>query len=142
MAWTRRFINLFRQQRLNQELHDEMSAHIEEAIEQGRDPEEVRRAFGSTLLHRDQSRDAKVIGWLDSLRADAVFGWRQLIKNKTTSAVAILSLGLAFGACTSAFRLIDALLLRRLPIQNPERLYVFRYEGIGYDGSPMTGEAC
>ncbi len=141
MSWTKRFINLFRQRRLNQELDEEMASHIEEAIEHGRDPEEVRRAFGSMLLHRDQSRDARVIGWLDSLRADAILGWRQLGKSKATSVVAILSLGLAFGACTSAFRLIDALLLRPLPIKNPERLYVFRYKGIGYDGSLMTIEA-
>ena len=62
--------------------------------------------------------------WLDSLRADAVFGWRQLMKRKVTSAAAILSLALAIGACTAAFRLIDALLLRPLPVAHPERLYV------------------
>jgi hypothetical protein len=50
---------------------------------------------------------------IDSLRADASFGWRQLTKKKVTSGAAILSLALAIGACTSAFRLIDALLLRR-----------------------------
>src|SRR3954452_14345480 len=61
---------------------------------------------------------------LDSLRADAVFGWRQLNKHRATSAAAILSLGLAMGACTAAFRLIDALFLRPLPISDPQRLYV------------------
>jgi predicted permease len=60
---------------------------------------------------------------LDSLRADLIFGWRQLNKRKATSAAAILSLGLAIGACTAAFRIIDALFLRPLPIANPERLY-------------------
>jgi predicted permease len=63
-------------------------------------------------------------GWLDSLRSDAVFGWRQLNKHKVASAAAILSLGLAMGACTAAFRLIDALFLRPLPISDPQRLYV------------------
>jgi len=65
----------------------------------------------------------KIITWLDSLRADAVFAWRRLRKSKVTSMAAILSLALAIGACTSAFRLIDALLLRPLPIAHPERLY-------------------
>ena len=88
------------------------------------------------------SRFANLIPWLNVFRGDAVFGWRQLHKRKVESAVAILSLGLAFGACTSAFRLIDALLLRPLPIKNPERLYVFRYEGIGFGGSPTIGEPC
>ena len=58
----------------------------------------------------------RLIPWLDSVRADLVFGCRQLAKNKATSAAAILSLGLAIGACTSAFRLIDAVLLRPLPV--------------------------
>src|SRR5277367_5909784 len=66
---------------------------------------------------------------LDSLRADAVFGWRQLKKSKVTTAAAILSLGLAIGACTSAFRIIDALLLRPLPVDQPERLHVVAFEG-------------
>jgi hypothetical protein len=66
---------------------------------------------------------------LDSLRADTIFGWRQIRKNKVTSAAAILSLALAIGACTSAFRLIDALLLRPLPVAHPERLYSLSREG-------------
>ena len=48
--------------------------------------------------------------------------------------MAILSLALAIGACTSAFRLIDALLLRPLPIREPERLYALFRKGIGPDG--------
>jgi putative ABC transport system permease protein len=112
-----------RSDRLNREIDEELESHIREAIEQGRDPAAVRRAFGSALRHREESRDVRLIGWLDSLRADAVFGWRQLAKSKVTSAAAILSLALAIGACTAAFRLIDALLLRPLPVGNAERLY-------------------
>ncbi len=62
-------------------------------------------------------------GGSDSSAPDAVFGWRQLNKRKATSAAAILSLGLAIGACTSAFRIIDALFLRPLPIANPGGLF-------------------
>ena len=122
---------------MSREIDEELSAHIEEAIEQGRDPVEARRAFGSPLRQREASRDVKVVAWLDSLRADAVFGWRQIKKQKVTSAAAILSLGLAIGACTAAFRLIDALLLRPLPIAHPERLYGLSRQGINpEDGKP------
>ena len=77
--------------------------------------------------------------WLDSLRADAVFGWRQIRKNRVTSAAAILSLALAIGACTSAFRLIDALLLRPLPVAEPERLYTLSRLGFVDDyGKPTS----
>src|SRR5436190_24287516 len=80
---------------------------------------------------------AQVRAWVDSLRADAVFGRRQLQKKKVSSAVAILSLALAIGACTSAFRLIDALLFRPLPVANPERLHTVAFQGAGADGKSM-----
>src|SRR6266851_9612942 len=60
------------------------------------------------------------------------------MKKKVTSAAAILSLALAIGACTSAFRLIDALLLRPLPVKEPERLFALYRQGIGFDGKPQT----
>jgi putative ABC transport system permease protein len=121
--WSR-FRNVLRGDRLTREIDEEIRSHIEEAIAQGRDPAEARTAFGPALSMREESRDIRLLVWLDSLRADAVFGWRQLMKRKATSAAAIVSLALAIGACTSAFRLIDALLLRPLPIAEPGRLYV------------------
>src|SRR5882672_5945221 len=135
--WTR-ISNVFRGDRLRRELDEERESHIEEAIRQGRDPLEARAAFGSALRQREESRDVKLVAWLDSLRADAVFGWRQLLKKKVTSAAALLSLALAIGSCTSAFRLIDALLLRPLPVTKPEQLYSLARKGIGFDGKPQT----
>src|SRR6266568_800764 len=131
MSLWSRLANVFRGDRLSREIDEELHSHMQEAIEQGRDPGEVRKAFGSALRQRDESRDVRAIAWLDALRADAVFGWRQLKKNKVTSAAAILSLALAIGSCTSAFRLIDALLLRPLPVAHPERLHVVAFEGFG-----------
>src|SRR5579864_1865701 len=138
MSLWSRIGNVLRGDRLNREIDEELEAHIEEAIARGRDPVEARRAFGSTLRHRENSRDVRLLSWLESLRADAIFGWRQLNKTKVTSLAAILSLALAIGACTSAFRLIDALLLRPLPVANPERLYDLSRQGIGPEGKPQT----
>src|SRR5579862_1078084 len=134
MALWSRISNVFRGERLNREIEEEFEAHVTEAIAQGRDPEEARRALGAAMRQRQESHDVRVVGWLDSLRADLVFGWRQLKRNRVTSAAAILSLALAIGACTSAFRLIDALLWRPLPIEHPERLYVLSRQGFGFDG--------
>ena len=131
MSLWSRMANVLRGDRLSREIDEELQSHIQEAIEQGRDPAEARRAFGSALRQLDESHDIRVIPWLDSLRADAIFGWRQLKKNKVTSAAAILSLALAIGACTSAFRLIDALLLRPLPVADPDNLYAMFCRGMG-----------
>jgi predicted permease len=135
--WTR-IANVFRTERVNREIDEELEAHVAEAMASGRDAAEARRALGSALRHREESRDARIVSWLDSLRADAVSGWRQLRKTKVTSAAAILSLALAIGACTAAFRLIDALLLRPLPVAGTERLYLPYRSGIGWDGKPES----
>jgi hypothetical protein len=139
--WSR-VVNVFRGNRLNREIDEELESHVAEAIEQGRDPVEVRRAFGSPLRQREASRDARLLVWVDSLRADAIFGWWQLLKRRITSAAAILSLGLAIGSCTGAFRIIDALLLRPLPVAHLEQLYALAYRGIDFDGKTRTGDSC
>jgi predicted permease len=76
--------------------------------------------------------------WLDSLGADATLGWRRLRKSKVTSAAAILSLALALGSCVAAFRLIDALLLRPLPIAHADRLYGLARNGFVNLGKSST----
>jgi len=134
MSLLTRIKNALTPNRLHTEIDEELQSHIDEAIANGRDPNEVRRGFGSSLHHRESSRDAKLLPWLDSLRADALFGLRQLRKNKITTAAAILSLALALGACTSAFRLIDALLLRPLPVAHADRLYLLTRKGLNFNG--------
>jgi predicted permease len=124
MSFLSRITYAFRGDRLNHEIDEEFAAHIEEAIAAGNDPAEVLRTFGSQLRLREQSRDTRIVAWLDCLCSDVVFGWRQLLKRKVTTAAAVLSLALAIGACTSAFRLIDALFLRPLPVAHADRLNV------------------
>src|SRR6516162_10834105 len=131
--WTR-LRNTFRNEGLQREIDEELESHIAEAIAQGRDPDEARRAFGSPLRHREASRDARLITWLDSLRADAIFGLRQLRKSKITSAAAILSLALAMGLAVAGFRLIDAFLWRPLPVAHADRLYALVRQGLGPSG--------
>ncbi len=138
MSWWSRMTNVFRGDGLSREIDEELEGHIAEAMEQGRDAAEARREFGSMLRTREESRDVRLAAWLDTVRADAVFGWRQLVKRKVTSLAAVLSLALAIGACTSAFRLIDALLLRPLPVAHAERLYMLYRAGIGFDGKAQT----
>ncbi len=135
--WSRVW-NVFRGDKLNRELIEEYESHIDEALAEGRDPKEVRRSFGPLLQHREASRRARVAGWIDGLHADVIFGWRQIQRNRITSAAAVLSLALAMGACSGAFRLIDALLLRPLPVADPEHLYAISYDAPGFQGKPYS----
>lgn len=124
MSWIKRFSNVFRQRRLNREIEEELASHVEEAIERGSSAEEAKKALGSVLQHREHSRDIRLLPWLESLAADIVFGWRQLRKRPAVSAAAILSLALAIGATTAAFRLVNAVLLRTMPVTDPQGLFV------------------
>ena len=100
-------------------------------------PKEAHRAFGSALRAGEASHNIRVAGWLESLLADLRFGWRQLGRNKVASAAAVLSLALGIGSCVAAFRLIDALLWRPLPISGSSRLYVLSRKLIGPEGRPI-----
>jgi predicted permease len=136
MSLWSRISNALFGERLNREIEEELQAHIEEAIASGRDPREAHRAFGSALHAREASHSVRVVGWLESLLADVRFGWRQLCRNKITSVAAVLSLALGIGSCVAAFRLIDALLWRPLPISNSSKLYVLSRKMTGLYGKP------
>lgn len=113
MSMWNRIRNVFRRDAVAKEIEEELADHVAEG---GRIAHPLRIA--------EQSRDVRLMPWLDLLASDIVFGWRQLKKNRAATAAAVISLGLAIGSATSAFRLIDALLLRPLPVANPERLFV------------------
>jgi hypothetical protein len=140
--WSR-VANAVRGERLSGEISEELESHIAEAVEQGRDPDEARRALGSNYQQRhqrDTSYKIRTVGWLESLRADIIFGWRQLKRNQLISIVAILSLALAMGACIGAFRLMDALLWRPLPVAHAERLYVLSRQAFTPQGQPIRSD--
>jgi len=117
MSMWNRIRNVFRREALANEIAEELADHVAEG---GRIESKLRVA--------EESRDIRLVPWLDAIAADVVFGWRQLKKNRAVTAAAVLSLALAIGSSTSAFRLIDALLLRPLPVANPDQLYVIATE--------------
>jgi hypothetical protein len=130
MSLWSRLTNVFRSDRLDQDLDDEQRFHIEaragelEARGLSREAalEQAARQFGRRLQLRESSRDVKLMPWLDSLWRDVRFGQRLLRKDAVVSLAAIVSLGLAIGACTAAFSLVDALILRKLPVRDPDTL--------------------
>jgi len=68
-----------------------------------------------------------IIEWLDSALQDARYGFRTIAANKTFSMVAILSLALGIGANTAIFSFMDSLLLRSLPVSDPESLALLNW---------------
>jgi predicted permease len=130
MSRLSRLLNVFRADRVADDLDDELRFHLESTIEQlvaeGRTPEdaarEARLRLGNALALRERSRDIKLLPWLEALARDVGIGARMLRKDAVAAVAAAMSLGLAMGACTAAFMLVDALLLRELPVREPHRL--------------------
>src|SRR5215468_5933777 len=126
----RRVRGLWRSETIHQEITDELQFHIdmrvEENIRRGMSPDEARldaeRNFGNLTRIKEQGYDVRGGQWLETVWQDLRYGMRVLLKNKTVTLVAVLSLALGIGANTAIFSLLDALLLKTLPVKNPEQL--------------------
>jgi predicted permease len=126
----RRLLMLLRRSRFDRDLEEEMRLHREmrerEQIEAGVAPEEARyaahRRFGNEIVLREESREMWGWGWLESLFQDLRYGLRQLGRSPGFTVVVALSLALRIGANTAIFNLIDAVMLKTLPVRDPDRL--------------------
>ncbi len=147
MKLLHRLLGLVRQddRRLDHEVAQHLEMATEDYVRAGLPLHEARRQarldFGPVEATKEAYRDQSSWPWLESWLADLRFGWRQLWKHRIASATAILSLGLATGSCLAAFRLVDALLWRPLPIAHPERLYSLNRLGVGFNGQPSDFNA-
>jgi putative ABC transport system permease protein len=125
-----RFRSLFRKGRVEDELGDELRFHLEKLIEEniakGMSAEEARyaalREFGGVEQMKEECRDSWGVRLISELAQDIRYGLRQLCRNPGFTAVAILTLALGIGANTAIFSVIQALLLRSLPVPNPQEL--------------------
>src|SRR4029079_16794099 len=84
---------------------------------------------------------------MKTILTDLRFGMRGLLKNPAFTAVAVLSLALGIGANTALFSVVDAMLLKKLPVKDPDQLVLFRsvaprgFSAGGYYGSSRTDPA-
>ena len=115
----RRFHYLLHRRRLERELQDEMAAHRELAAADG------GRPFGNELRLREEARDAWGWTWLDRLGQDLRFAARLLRRAPGFTVLAVAMLALGIGANIAAFGFFNLMVLRPLPVREPETLLRF-----------------
>ncbi len=136
LPWLRRR----RAKRAETDIERELSLHLEleaqQNVEKGMSPEEAlrvaRATLGSTSLIREDVRALWRWRWLDQLRQDARCGARALTRRPGFAAMSVATLALTIGATTAIFSALHGILLRPLPVAEPDRLV--RILDIGYVG--------
>jgi predicted permease len=144
MSWLARARNLWRRDRLENDIRDELQSHVEmrssDNIALGMTPQDARadasRRFGNTTLLREKTRDSDLLGWMEAVVRDIRFGIRLLLKSPSFAGIALLSLALGIGANTAIFSLMNAVILRTLPVDKPVELEKFD----SYYSNPMYRE--
>ena len=130
MSWYHRLLNLVRSDRVARDIDREIDFHLAERVDElvaGGMSEsdawrEARRRFGHRQTFKERVYDIDVLAWLDSFIADLRYAARAFRSNPGFTLVAVLSLGLGIGANTAIFSLINAVMLRSLPVRQPEQL--------------------
>src|SRR5579862_4378733 len=116
-------------------LREEMELHLaEKAAELEADGmtaerarAEARQRFGNVGLKQEESREVWMTRFLSEFGQDVRYGCRTMIANKAFSALAVLSLALGIGANTAVYSFMESILLRSLPVADPESLVVLNW---------------
>ena len=121
--WRRLLRRRLLESQLDAELRDHLDRHTADLVASGLTEAEARRQarlqLGGVESVKEECRDARGTRWMDETAADVRYAVRLLRKSPAFSAVAVLSLALSIGANLAVLSLVDAVLLKPLPVRSP-----------------------
>ncbi len=131
--WTRPLYLLpWRRRAEDRELDEELQSIANLAADDLGSPGAARRALGNLMLAKEDARAVSKWAWLESVFADIRYAFRVLRREPSFAAIAVITLGLCIGANAAVFSLIDAVLVRMLPVREPEQLMVLKSSTASY----------
>src|SRR5215469_10962430 len=130
-TWSR-LKKTFRGSRHNAEIQEELEFHLAMDAARGQTPREARMRLGNRTRIEEQTRAAGIFEWLDSAWQDARYGLRQLRKAPALTVAVVLSIAIGVGANTAIFTLVDAALLKPLPVNDPDALRIVEWTANGF----------
>lgn len=130
----RRLHHLLHRVEFERELEEEMRHHLALSAEERGSAAAANRQFGNMTLLREESRAMWTWTVWEQFLQDLRYGLRAMAANPLFTAVATISLALGIGANTAIFSFMDAVLLRTLPVRNPQELVVFHWRAKGNPG--------
>lgn len=110
------------------EIDEELAFHLALDAQNGATDREARMRLGNPTLIAEETRSAGILNWLDSVLQDAAYGVRQLRKSPSFVFAVVISLALGIGANSAIFSLVDAALLRPLPVRDPGALRIIEWD--------------
>ncbi len=127
--------NLFRKKQAEREMEEELRGYIDasaqEKMRSGLNREQALLAARVEMGSPDSVKEGiRSVGWesmVENFWHDLRYGIRQLRRNPGFTTVAVLTLALGIGANTAIFSMIDAIMLKELPVDDPSRLVVLRW---------------
>jgi predicted permease len=130
-VWSR-LVRTFHRSRHDEEIDEEIAFHLALKAQSAAGARDARLRFGNPTVVREDVRNAGIVVWLDSMARDVRYALRQLRRSWVVTLAVVASLVIGIGANTAIFTLVDAALLKDIPVKAARSLILIEWTSHGW----------